>query len=90
MIDDYAQNAQEHMSNREDDLIGPHAPFAICIDGIPVARASADQWINACALMAAEFMRSQGAQGRMPTVGARRLDRESMNRLPPFWMAPTA
>jgi hypothetical protein len=90
MIDDDAQNPQEHMSQRGDDLLGRHGPFAILIDGIPVARASADQWIDACALVAAEFMRSQGAQGRMPTVGACRLDIESMNRLPPFWMAPMA
>ena len=90
MIDDDVQDPQKHMFSRGDDLLGGSAPFAILIDGIPVARASADQWIDACALLAAEFSRSSCAQGRIPTIGARRLDRESMNGLPPFWLAPTA
>lgn len=90
MSDDNEKNPQEHTSHRGGDCFDRDAPFAILIDDIPVARASAEHWIDACAALAAELSRSGMGKGRAATVSARRLDRAVMNRLPAFRLAPLA
>ncbi len=90
MIDDNEENSQENTSHRGGDSLDRDTPFAILINDIPVARASANQWIDACAALTAELSRACGGTGRAPTVSARRLDRAAMNRLPAFRLAPLA